>query len=210
MNASIRKARSELDSLERKAGLSSKAISESFGGMSVEGINKLGDISDKAFGAIVKGSKLAAAGIAGIAAASTYVGMGFEEQMSTVKAISQASDADMVQLTELAKKMGETTKFSAEEAGKGLEYMAMAGWKTKDMISGLPGIMNLAAASGEDLGSVSDIVTDAMTAFGMSADESARFADVLAQASSNSNTNVGMMGETFKYVAPVESMRKSL
>ena len=99
--------------------------------------------------------------------------------------------------------MGETTKFSAEEAGKGLEYMAMAGWKTKDMISGLPGIMNLAAASGEDLGSVSDIVTDAMTAFGMSADESARFADVLAQASSNSNTNVGMMGETFKYVAPV-------
>ena len=203
LNASIRKARSELDSLERKAGLSSKAISESFGGMSVEGINKLGDISDKAFGAIVKGSKLAAAGIAGIAAASTYVGMGFEEQMSTVKAISQASDADMVQLTELAKKMGETTKFSAEEAGKGLEYMAMAGWKTKDMISGLPGIMNLAAASGEDLGSVSDIVTDAMTAFGMSADESARFADVLAQASSNSNTNVGMMGETFKYVAPV-------
>ena len=105
MNASIRKARSELDSLERKAGLSSKAISESFGGMSVEGINKLGDISDKAFGAIVKGSKLAAAGIAGIAAASTYVGMGFEEQMSTVKAISQASDADMVQLTELAKKI---------------------------------------------------------------------------------------------------------
>ena len=80
LNASIRKARSELDSLERKAGLSSKAISESFGGMSVEGINKLGDISDKAFGAIVKGSKLAAAGIAGIAAASTYVGMGFEEQ----------------------------------------------------------------------------------------------------------------------------------
>lgn len=203
LNASIRKARNELDSLERKAGLSSKAISESFGGMSAEGINKLGAISDKAFGAVIQGSKLAAAGIAGIAAASTYVGMGFEEQMSTVKAISQASDADMVQLTELAKKMGETTKFSAEEAGKGLEYMAMAGWKTKDMISGLPGIMNLAAASGEDLGTVSDIVTDAMTAFGMSADESARFADVLAQASSNSNTNVAMMGETFKYVAPV-------
>lgn len=203
LNASIRKARNELDSLERKAGLSSKAISESFGGMSVEGIDKLGNISDKAFGAVVKGSKLAAAGIAGIAAASTYVGMGFEEQMSTVKAISQASDTDMELLTELAKKMGETTKFSAEEAGKALEYMAMAGWKTEDMMGGLPGIMNLAAASGEDLGSVSDIVTDAMTAFGMTADESARFADVLAQASSNSNTNVAMMGETFKYIAPV-------
>ncbi|MBS5632091.1 MAG: phage tail tape measure protein [Clostridiales bacterium] len=203
LNASIRKARKELDSLERKAGLSSKAISDSFGGMSAEGIDKLSSMSDKAFGAIVKGSKLAAAGIAGIAAASTYVGMGFEEQMSTVRAIAQASDADMKRLTALAKEMGETTKFSAEEAGKGLEYMAMAGWKTEDMISGLPGIMNLAAASGEDLGSVSDIVTDAMTAFGMAADESGRFADVLAQASSNSNTNVGMMGETFKYVAPV-------
>lgn len=203
LNASIRKARKELDSLERKAGLSSKAISDSFGGMSAEGIDKLSSMSDKAFGAIVKGSKLAAAGIAGIAAASTYVGMGFEEQMSTVRAIAQASDADMKRLTALAKEMGETTKFSAEEAGKGLEYMAMAGWRTEDMISGLPGIMNLAAASGEDLGSVSDIVTDAMTAFGMAANESGRFADVLAQASSNSNTNVGMMGETFKYVAPV-------
>ena len=121
LNASIRKARKELDSLERKAGLSSKAISDSFGGMSAEGIDKLSSMSDKAFGAIVKGSKLAAAGIAGIAAASTYVGMGFEEQMSTVRAIAQASDADMKRLTALAKEMGETTKFSAEEAGKGQE-----------------------------------------------------------------------------------------
>lgn len=79
----------------------------------------------------------------------------------------------------------------------------MAGWKTADMLNGIDGIMNLAAASGEDLALVSDICTDAMTAFGLSADQSARFADVLAAASSNANTNVAMLGESFKYVAPV-------
>lgn len=201
--ASIRKARSELNGLERQAGLSGRNIGDSFGGMSVKGIDALGRASDKVFGGIVKGAKLAAAGTAAILGASTAVGMGFESQMSTVQAISQSSAGDMEKLTALAKEMGETTKFSAEEAGKGLEYMAMAGWKTGDMIGGLPGIMYLAAASGEELGMVSDIVTDAMTAFGMQANEAGHFADVLAQASSNSNTNVAMMGETFQYVAPV-------
>lgn len=203
LESSIRKARKEIESLERQAGLSSKGMEEAFGGMSVKGIDALGNMSDKAFKAMLKGGTLAAAGIAAGLGASTKVGMGFESQMSTVQAISQASEADMKRLTELAKKMGETTQFSAEEAGKGLEYMAMAGWKTKDMIEGLPGIMYLAAASGEELGSVSDIVTDAMTAFGMQADEAGHFADVLAQASASSNTNVAMMGETFQYVAPV-------
>lgn len=203
LSASIQRAKREISSLERQAGLSAKAVGDSFGGMSVKGIDTLGKISDQVFGAIAKGSKVAAAGVAGLIGASTMVGMGFEQQMSTVQAISQASAADMEKLNALAKKMGETTQFTAEEAGQGLEYMAMAGWKTQDMLKGLPGIMNLAAASGEDLGRVSDIVTDAMTAFGMAADESDRFADVLAQASSSSNTNVAMMGETFKYVAPV-------
>ena len=99
--------------------------------------------------------------------------------------------------------MGAKTKFSATEAAEGYQYMAMAGWKTEDMLNGLPGIMNLAAASGEDLGTTSDIVTDALTAMGLSASDSAHFADVLAAASSNSNTNVSMMGETFKYAAPL-------
>ena len=125
----------------------------------------------------------------------------FEAQMSTVKAISNASADDMKRLSEEAKHMGATTKFTAVEAGKALEYMAMAGWKTDQMLGGLPGIMNLAAASGEDLGQVSDIVTDALTAFNMTADQSGRFADVLAQASSNANTNVSMMGSTFQKVA---------
>ena len=127
----------------------------------------------------------------------------FEAQMSSVQAISGASAGDMAKLSDLAKEMGATTQFTAVESGKALEYMAMAGWKTKQMIGGLPGIMNLAAASGEDLGSVSDIVTDALTAFRMNAEDAGRFADVLAQASSNANTNVGMMGATFQKVAPV-------
>lgn len=132
----------------------------------------------------------------------------FQAQMSTVGAISGATGEDLEILTAKAKEMGAQTVFSATEAGKAFEYMAMAGWKTKDMTDGIEGIMNLAAASGEDLGRVSDIVTDALTAFGLQASDSAHFADVLAQASSNSNTNVGMMGDTFKYVAPLAGALK--
>ncbi len=127
----------------------------------------------------------------------------FESQMSTVEAISGATGAQMGELTEKAKQMGSSTSFTATEAGQALEYMAMAGWKTNDMLNGLEGVMNLAAASGEALGTTSDIITDALTAFGLSAADAAHFADVLAAASSNSNTNVGMMGETFKHAAPV-------
>lgn len=131
------------------------------------------------------------------------VGSSFEAQMSKVGAISGATGSDMEKLTNKAKEMGATTKFSATESGEALEYMAMAGWKTNDMVNGLEGIMNLAAASGENLGTTSDIVTDALTAFGKSAEDSGRLADIMAAASSNANTNVGMMGETFKYAAPV-------
>lgn len=130
-------------------------------------------------------------------------GSDFESGMSKVQAISNASQDDMKKLEKVARDMGRTTKFSATEASDGLTYMAMAGWKTEQMVAGLPGIMNLAAASGEDLGMVSDIVTDALSAFGMQAGQSAELADLLASASSNANTNVGMLGESFKYVAPV-------
>lgn len=156
-------------------------------------------------------TKTQLAGVIGTAAAvgaAIYAGpvkksAEFQAQMSTVQAISNATADEMSRLNAIAKEMGATTQFTAVEAGQALEYMAMAGWKTEQMIGGLPGIMNLAAASGEDLGSVSDIVTDALTAFGMTADQSGRFADVLAQASSNANTNVAMMGATFQKVAPV-------
>ena len=127
----------------------------------------------------------------------------FDEQMSKVGAISGATGKDFDDLRDKAREMGAKTKFSAMEAGQGFEYMAMAGWKTEDMLEGIEGIMNLAAASGEDLGTTSDIVTDALTAFGLSAKDSGHFADVLAAASSNANTNVSMLGESFKYAAPV-------
>ncbi|MEE0402647.1 MAG: phage tail tape measure protein, partial [Christensenellales bacterium] len=141
----------------------------------------------------------------GIGKSILSAGMDFTSQMSRVEAISGASAAEMEKLNAEALKMGSTTQFTATEAGQALEYMAMAGWKTSAMINGLEPIMNLAAASGENLADVSDIVTDAMTAFGLEAKKEniARFSDVLAQAASNSNTNVGLMGETFKYVAPV-------
>lgn len=166
-------------------------------------INKMDALANRTFSMAAKGAAAASAGIAGGLAAATMAGSSFEAQMSTVQAISQASEADMIRLNALAKQMGIETKFSATEAGQGLEYMAMAGWDVDSMLAGLPGIMNLAAASGEDLGQVSDIVTDAMTAFGLEASRSAEFADVLAQASARSNTDVAMMGQTFKYVAPV-------
>jgi len=146
---------------------------------------------------------VATTAIAGVGLASAKVGMDFEAGMSKVQAISGATGDELKMLTDKAKEMGATTKFSASESADALQYMAMAGWKTQDMMDGLPGIMNLAAASGEDLAMTSDIVTDALTAFGMKASDSGRFADILASASSNANTNVAMLGESFKYVAPL-------
>lgn len=136
------------------------------------------------------------------------IGSDFEAGMSEVAAISGATSDDLEILTAKAKEMGEITKFSATESAEAFKYMAMAGWKTEDMIGGIDGIMNLAAASGEDLATVSDICTDALTAFGLEASDSAHFADVLAKAASNSNTNVSMMGATFKYVAPIAGSMK--
>lgn len=141
--------------------------------------------------------------IVGIGVASLKAGSDFEAGMSKVQAISGANSDEMAKLTELAEHMGATTKFSATQSAEALSYMGMAGWKADQMIAGLPGIMNLAAASGEDLGLVSDIVTDSLSAFGLGAEDAGRYADILAAAATNSNTNVAMMGETFKYAAPL-------
>jgi len=127
----------------------------------------------------------------------------FEAAMSQVGAVSGASQDELDALTAKAREMGSKTKFSASEAAEAMNYMAMAGWSSSQMIDGIDGIMNLAAASGENLATTSDIVTDALTAFGLSASDSGHFADILAAASSSANTNVSMMGETFKYVAPI-------
>ncbi|MGF7184426.1 TP901 family phage tail tape measure protein [Desulfitispora alkaliphila] len=141
--------------------------------------------------------------IVGIGAAAVKIGSDFQAEMSKVQAISGATGEDLEKLSDKAKEMGSSTKFSASESAQALNYMAMAGWDTTQMMDGLDGVMMLAAASGESLASVSDIVTDALTAFGMQASDAGNFADLLASASSNANTNVGMLGESFKYVAPL-------
>ena len=143
------------------------------------------------------------AGVTALGTIAVKTGADFDSAMSKVAAVSGATGSEMDALREKAREMGSKTKFSASEAADAMNYMAMAGWKTGDMLEGIEGIMNLAAASGEDLASTSDIVTDALTAFGLSASDSGHFADILAAASSNANTNVSMMGETFKYAAPV-------
>ncbi len=160
------------------------------------------NVGDKISGA---GEKLlpVTAGITALGTAAVKTGADFDAAMSKVAAVSGATGDDLESLRAKAREMGSQTKFSASEAAEAMNYMAMAGWKTEDMLSGIEGVMNLAAASGEDLATTSDIVTDALTAFGLTAADSAHFADVLAAASSNANTNVSMLGETFKYAAPV-------
>lgn len=177
---------------------------------SQEKVAAINEKIDKNNAAIAQTKSQLTGTIGAIAAVGTAIYAGpvkkaaeFQEQMSGVKAISGATTEEIAQLSNKAKEMGASTKFTATEAGQAMEYMAMAGWKTEDMLGGIEGIMNLAAASGEDLASVSDIVTDALTAFGLSASDAGHFSDVLAQASSNANTNVGMMGATFQKVAPV-------
>lgn len=194
----IERTEVELANLEKQAGETSEALGGNFSAMG-EKMQEVGqqveDIGKKLRG-------LSAAAAAGLGAAVKTT-MDFDTSMSKVAAVSGATGQDFDELREKAREMGAQTKFSASEAADAMNYMAMAGWKTEDMLNGVEGIMSLAAASGEDLATTSDIVTDALTAFGLSAADSGHFADVLAAASSNANTNVSMMGETFKYAAPI-------
>lgn len=128
-------------------------------------------------------------------------GMSFETMMSSVKAVANPTEEQFEKLNERAQELGASTKFTATEVSEAFYYMGLAGWDTEEMLEGIDGVLNLAAASGEDLGRVSDIVTDALTAMGYKASDTARFVDVLAAASTNSNTTVAMMGEAFKYLA---------
>lgn len=145
-------------------------------------------------------AKTAASAVGDFLKSTAQIGMSFDSSMANVAAISSATGDELEALRDKAVEMGAASVFSATDAADAMGYMAMAGWKTGDMLDGIEGIMNLAAASGEDLATTSDIVTDALTAFGLTAADSTHFADVLAVASSNANTNVSMMGETFKYV----------
>ncbi len=193
------------------SGLSGK-IDSAYKGMgdvlkpAVDGFKAVEGVGKTAGNAVVKGLggfAAASTAVAGFGTAAVKSGMQFDATMSEVSAISGATGEEFDALRDKALEMGAKTKFSASEAGEAMTYMAMAGWKSGDMIDGIAGIMNLAAASGEDLATTSDIVTDALTALGMQASDSGHFADVLAAASSNANTNVSLMGETFKYAAPL-------
>lgn len=187
----------KLDTSGFKSGLASLSSMAAAAG------NGFKNITGKALDGIKTGFKAAGVAAAGFGAYSLKAGADFEAAMSEVEAISGASGDELNALTNKAKEMGATTKFSATQSAEALKYMGMAGWKSQEMLDGLPGVINLAAASGEDLGLVSDIVTDSLTAFGLQAKDTGRFVDVLAATSTASNTNVSMLGESFKYVAPV-------
>lgn len=166
-----------------------------------ESIKKVGSV-------ISFGLKSALAGIGAGFTGSVFIGAGFEQQMKNVQAIAGTTGEELDILTKKAREMGEKTAFSAKEAGEAFQYMAMAGWDTSKMVDGIEGLMNLAAASGENLGRVSDIVTDALTAFRLEAKDAGHFADVLAMTASKANTNIDMLGYTFQYVAPVAGALK--
>lgn len=187
----------ELRRLEQQAEQSATALQK----IGATG-EKLQAVGDKVSGV---GQKLlpVTGVVTGLGTAAVKTAADFDSAMSKVAAVSGATGSDFDKLRDKAREMGAKTKFSATEAADAMNYMAMAGWKTEDMLSGIEGVMYLAAVSGEDLATTSDIVTDALTAFGLTAGDSGHFADVLAAASSNANTNVSMMGETFKYCAPV-------
>ena len=136
---------------------------------------------------------------------SVTVGAEFEQAMANVKAITGSTGESFTQLTDFARDLGKTTMMSAQESAEAMSFLGMAGWDTTQIMAGLPNILNLTIASGRDFATVADIVSDNLTAFGMSADESGRYTDALAYAMSNANVNMDTLGESLKYIAPVAS-----
>ena len=127
----------------------------------------------------------------------------FESGMSAVRSLTGATDEDFLRLKDTAKDLGATTVFSASQASEGMQYLAMAGWDTNQIIAAMPGLLDLAAAGATELGTASDIVSDVMTAMGMEAGEASRAADVFAKTATSSNTTIEGLGETLKYAAPI-------
>ena len=211
LQAEVAKTSGELQKLEGQAKETNQQLKDLGGNTKIESFktalkgaqDKLAEFGKKVTDVGKELSAKVTLPIVALGTASVKTAADFDASMSKVAAVSGATGDDLDALRTKAREMGENTKFSASEAAEAMNYMAMAGWKTEEMLNGISGIMNLAAASGEELGTTSDIVTDALTAFGMKASDAGHFADVLAAASSNANTNVSMMGESFKYVAPV-------
>ena len=194
----VKKIKDELNKFKGKVYTATVNVKQNLSGAAGKAMDK---VSGAMFGATAQMAGMAGIGFGIFDAVKGYAD--FEEEMSAVKAISGATGDEFNQLKEKAIQMGADTKYSALESAQAFRYMGMAGWKTGEMIDGIAGIMNLAAASGEDLAMTADIVTDSLSAFGLQAKDSSMFADVLSAAATSSNTNVALMGQTFKYAAPV-------
>ena len=141
--------------------------------------------------------------IVGIGTASLKATMDFDKSMSKVQALSGATGEQLILLKDKATELGATTAFSASQVSEAMQYMALAGWKTNDILEGTAGILAAASASGEELAKVSDIITDGLSAFGLEASKANHFADVLSTTATNANTTIGMMGEAFTYAGSV-------
>lgn len=162
------------------------------------GLKSTGEAFSKVGGALTAGVTVP---VMGIAASVVNTQMKFQDAMAKVQALSGASGAELKKLEDTAKQMGATTIFSASECADALGYMALAGWDANESAAGLPGVLNLAAASGMELAEASDMVTDYLTAFGLEADQAGRMADVLSYAQAHSNTTTQQLGEAFKNCA---------
>lgn len=212
----VAKSRAELNNLENELKDTRQAMADLEPKVKT-GAEKLKEFSEKAESAGKKmqdiGDKMTKTGkelttkvtapLVAIGTAAIKTTADFEQTMAQVQALSGVGADDLGKLSKTAKDLGASTSFSAKEVGEGMSYMALAGWDTEQMLDGIAPILDLAAASGTDLATTSDIVTDALTAFGLSAKDTSRFVDVLAQTSASSNTTVEGMGEAFKYVAPL-------
>lgn len=168
-----------------------------------EGLSSVSSLIGQAMGGINLSMAGISAGIFGVAKASVELGMAFDSTMSQVASLSGATADELQVLSDKAREMGASTKFSATESAKAFTFMAQAGWKTTEMLDGISGVMSAAAADGADLALVANILTNTISAFGGSASDAAHYADVLATAAAESNTNIAMLGESFSYAAPV-------
>lgn len=165
-----------------------------------QGLQTIGGMFSKTGAALTAGLT---APVVGFGAASVKAGTDFDASISQVSAVSKATGKDLQTIRDRAIEMGEKTRYSAKECSDAMYYMGLAGWDAQQIYAGIPGVLALGAASGENLSRVSDIVTDSLTAFGKSAEDTTEFVNVLAEASRSSNTTVDMLGESFKYVGPV-------
>ena len=161
----------------------------------------------KSFSSGVSGAGMSMAGL-GVKIATPFalaagVFASFDGKMAAVKAITGSTDAQMERLRDTAKSLGASTQFSASQAADAMKFLGMAGYDTEEILPGIPAVLDLAAAGGLELAMAADIASDVSSAFGLAADQIGRVADVMAATATSSNTSVEMMGETFKYLAPL-------